>query len=333
MLLNAMVIDMVRREDNPAYSLAGKSVWVAGHNGMVGSATLRRLSQESCEILRVERSEVDLRNQFDVGQWISDNKPQAIIVSAATVGGILANINYPVDFLYDNLMIATNIINAAHDHEVEKLLFIGSACIYPRDAEQPLSEESLLTGALEPTNVWHAVAKIAAIKLCQAFRLQHGRDFISAQPNNLYGPGDDFDAEASHVIPALMGKAHHAKIESLEALEVWGSGEVMREFMHVDDLADAAVFLLQNYSDDIPINIGSGEELTIRELAETICRVVKYDGGLTFDRSKPDGVPRKLLNGTRLKKLGWTANIPLEQGLQQTYDWYLDNSEVTRDKF
>lgn len=322
---------MAKIEDNPLYPLAGKRIWVAGHNGMVGSAAVRRLGREGCEILTVGRSDLDLRDQNNVRQWVADAKPQAIIVAAATVGGILANINYPVDFLYDNIMIAANIINAAHINEVEKLLFIGSACIYPRDADQPMTEESLLTGALEPTNVWHAVAKISAIKLCQAYRLQHGRDFIAAQPNNLYGPGDDFDANSSHVIPALMGKAHQAKVDNAEALEVWGSGTVMREFMHVDDLVDAATFLLQHYSGDIPINIGSGDELTIRELAETICRVVGYEGRLTFDRSKPDGTPRKLLDRTRLENLGWTAQIPLEQGLQQTYAWYLENATTAGD--
>ena len=317
----------------PAYQLVGKRVWVAGHNGMVGSATVRRLSQEECEILTIARSNLDLRNQVEVNHWFKDTRPQTIIVAAATVGGILANIKYPVDFLYDNLMIATNIIHAAHLHKVEKLLFVGSACIYPRETEQPMSEEALLTGSLEPTNEWHAIAKIAAIKLCQAYRHQHERDFIAAQPNNRYGPGDDFDPNSSHVIPALIDKAHRAKEDTATALEVWGSGNVMREFMHVDDLADAVVYLLQHYSDNIPINIGSGQELTVSELAETICRVVGYQGGLTFDRSKPDGAPRKLLDRTRMEKLGWAASVPLEKGLQNTYDWYLTNSTTSREKF
>ena len=311
---------------SPTYSLQGKRVWVAGHNGMVGSAVVRRLSAEKCDIQTVARADLDLRSQIDVGHWVGDVKPQAIIIAAATVGGILSNINYPVDFLYNNLMIATNIIQAAHLHNVEKLLFIGSACIYPRDSMQPMVEEALLTGPLEPTNEWHAIAKIAAIKLCQAYREQYGSEFIAAQPNNLYGPGDDYDPDTSHVIPALLGKAHRANIEKAEALEVWGSGKVKREFMYVDDLADAVVFLLKNYSDAIPINIGSGQELTVRELAETICRVVDYQGPLNFDQSKPDGAPRKLLDRTRMEKLGWSANVPLEEGLQKTYNWYLANS-------
>lgn len=317
----------------PPYQLVGKRVWVAGHNGMVGSATVRRLLREECEILTVARSDLDLRNQIDVENWFRNTKPQTIVVAAATVGGILANTQYPVNFLYDNLMIATNIIHAAHLHKVEKLLFIGSACIYPREAKQPMSEGALLTGSLEPTNEWHAIAKIAAIKLCQAYRHQHERDFIAAQPNNLYGPGDDFDPNSSHVIPALMDRAHRAKAENAAVLEVWGSGMVMREFMHVDDLADAVVFLLQHYSDNIPINIGSGQELTVRQLAETICHIVGYKGRLTFDRSKPDGAPRKLLDRTRMEKLGWSASVSLEKGLQNTYDWYLNNSTASRVKF
>ena len=324
---------MEKLAKKPAYPLEGKRVWVAGHNGMVGSATVRRLLREDCDILTVARSDLDLRNQIDVQHWIGDTKPQAITVAAATVGGILANTNYPVDFLYDNLTIASNIIHAAHIHKVEKLLFIGSACIYPREAKQPMPEESLLTGSLEPTNEWHAIAKIAAIKLCQAHRHQYGRDFIAAQPNNLYGPGDDFDPDSSHVIPALVGKAHRAKVDASDTLEVWGSGTVMREFMYIDDLADAVVYLLKHYSDNIPINIGSGQELTICELAETICQIVGYKGRLIFDRSKPDGAPRKLLDRTRLEKLGWSASVPLQKGLQQTYDWYLTNSISSRKKF
>ncbi len=314
---------------SPLYSLLGKRVWVAGHNGMVGSAVVRRLSPERCEVQTIARSDLDLRNQFDVGQWVGDAKPQAIVVAAATVGGIMSNINYPVDFLYNNLMIASNIIQAAHLHNVEKLLFIGSACIYPRESAQPMVEEALLTGPLEPTNEWHAVAKIAAIKLCQAYREQYGSDFIAAQPNNLYGPGDDYDPETSHVIPALLGKAHKAKVENAKALEVWGSGKVKREFMYVDDLADAVVFLLKNYSDAIPINIGSGQELSVRGLAEAICKVVGFDGQLKFDRSKPDGAPRKLLDRTRMEKIGWTANMTIEEGLQKTYKWFLNNSADT----
>ena len=305
------------------YSLKKKRIWIAGHNGMVGSSILRRLAHEDCNILCVARSDLDLRNQDDVDNWVAQNKPQAIIIAAATVGGILSNINYPANFLYDNLMIATNIIHAAHIHKVEKLLFIGSACIYPKDADQPISEASLMTGPLEPTNEPHAIAKLAAIKLCQAYRKQYGNDFITAQPNNLFGPGDDFDPNSSHVIPALIGKAHRAKIDATLALEVWGSGSVSRELMYVDDLADAVIYLLKNYSGSVPINIGSGQELTIRKLAEKICQVVDYKGRIEFDRTKPDGVKRKLLDRTRMEKLGWTAKVPLKKGLELTYRWYL----------
>jgi len=289
---------------------------------MVGSSLLKRLAKEDCSILCVSRSDLDLRNQHDVDCWVRQNKPQAVIIAAATVGGILSNINYPANFLYDNLMIASNIIHTAYVQNVEKLLFIGSACIYPKDADQPISEESLLTGPLEPTNEPHAIAKLVAIKLCQAYRTQYGSDFIAAQPNNLFGPGDDFDPNSSHVIPALIGKAHRAKMDGALALKVWGSGSVRRELMYVDDLADAVIHLLKYYSGSVPINIGSGQELTIQKLAEEICQVIDYKGGLEFDRTKPDGVKRKLLDRTRMEKLGWKAKIPLKKGLKKTYDWY-----------
>jgi GDP-L-fucose synthase len=304
------------------YSIKKKKIWVAGHNGMVGSSLLRRLAKEDCDILCAARSDLDLRNQHDVSAWVRKNKPQAIIIAAATVGGILSNINYPANFLYDNLMIASNIIHTAHINKVEKLLFIGSACVYPKDADQPISEESLLTGPLEPTNEPHAIAKLAAIKMCQAYRTQYGSDFIAAQPNNLFGPGDDFDPNSSHVVPALIGKAHRAKQDAALALEIWGSGSVRRELMYVDDLADAVVYLLKNYSDSVPINIGSGQEFTIKELAEEICQVIDYRGGLEFDRTKPDGVKRKLLDRRLMEKLGWKAKTPLREGLKKTFDWY-----------
>ncbi len=316
---------------NLKYSIKKKRVWVAGHNGMVGSSILRRLDHEDCEILCVNRSDLDLRNQKNVGFWVAENKPQVVIIAAATVGGILSNINYPANFLYDNLMIASNIIHAAYIHKVEKLLFIGSACIYPKDAPQPISEDSLLTGPLEPTNEPHAISKLAAIKLCQAYRNQYGNDFIAAQPNNLYGPGDDFDPNSSHVIPALIGKAHQAKINNSPAMEVWGTGSARRELMYVDDLADAVVYLIKHYSDSIPINIGSGQELSIRELAEEICQIVGYGGRLEFDRTKPDGVKRKLLDRTRMERLGWSGKVSMEKGLKLTYDWYL-KKENEREK-
>ena len=308
------------------FALAGKKVWVAGHRGMVGSATVRRLESEDCEIVVAGRDELDLRNQSAVEAWVRDRKPDVAVVAAATVGGILANSTYPADFLYDNLIIETNIIHASHLAEVEKLLFLGSACIYPRDASQPMAEEALLSGPLEPSNEWYAVAKIAGIKLCQAYRVQYGSDFISAQPNNLYGPGDNFDLKSSHVIPALMAKAHNAKLKGDPAMEIWGSGTPKREFLHVNDLADALVHLLKHFSGEVQINIGTGEEVTIRELAETINQAVGFEGELAFDASKPDGSPRKLLNVDRMKALDWHSSIDLKSGLASTYAWYLENA-------
>ena len=307
------------------YELAGRRIWVAGHRGMVGSATVRRLESEDCEILTVSHDELELRDQATVGKWVAEAKPDTVVVAAATVGGILANSTHPADFLYDNLAIETNIIHAAHQCDVEKLLFLGSACIYPREADQPVAEEALLSGPLEPTNQWYAVAKIAGIKLCQAYRQQYGRDFISAQPNNLYGPFDNFDLESSHVIPALMRRTHEAKVSGDSEVVIWGSGKPFREFLHVDDLGDALVHLLKNFSDDIPINIGTGEEVRIAELAETIARVVGYQGNLIFDTSKPDGAPRKLLDARRMKALDWCSSVTLEEGLAKTYTWFLDN--------
>jgi len=252
------------------------------------------------------------------------------VVAAATVGGIFANSTRPADFIYDNLAIETNIIHAAYLQNVQKLLFLGSACIYPREAAQPMREEALLTGPLEPTNEWYAIAKIAGIKLCQAYRRQHGCDFISAQPNNLYGPGDNFDLESSHVIPALMRKAHEAKLSATPSFEIWGSGRPRREFLHVDDLADALIYLLKHFSGDVPLNIGTGEEVTIAELARTIADVVGFKGDLTFDTSKPDGSPRKLLDDRRMKALGWRASIGLRDGLASSYRWFLDHEHDRR---
>jgi len=307
------------------YALAGKRVWVNGHRGMVGSALVRRLQSEDCEVLTATSKELDLRRQADVEAWMEDNKPDAVFLCAATVGGIFANDTRPAEFIYDNLMIEANVIHGAWKSGVEKLLFMGSACIYPRDAEQPMKEECLLTGPLEPTNEWYAIAKIAGIKLCQAYRKQYGADFISAQPINLYGPGDNFDLENSHVVPALILKAHAAKTEGRDTMDVWGSGNPMREFLFVDDVADALVFLMRNYSAAIQINVGLGTDLSIRELAETIAKVVGFEGELVFDASKPDGAPRKLLDTTRLNDLGWTASTILEEGLRVSYDWFLEN--------
>ena len=307
------------------YSLKSKRVWVAGHRGMVGSALVRRLESEDCEILCVEREALDLCNQDAVNTWMGKEKPDAVFLAAATVGGINANRSRPADFIYNNLSIETNIIHAAWKNDVGKLMFLGSSCIYPKLAPQPMREEDLLSGPLEPTNQWYAIAKIAGIMLCQAFRQQHGCDFISAQPTNLYGIGDNFDLQSSHVLPALMAKAQQAKTDGAPSMDVWGSGKSKREFLFADDLADALVYMMKHYSDDIQINVGTGEDISIREAAELVCRVVGFTGGLAFDRSMPDGAPRKLLNVDRLTDMGWTAGTSLEDGLRQTYRWYLEN--------
>ena len=312
------------------YSLCGKRIWVAGHRGMVGAAIVRRLACEDCEILTVGRDEIDLTRQDEVEKWMQANKPEAIFIAAAKVGGIVANNTQPVPFLYDNMMIEANIIHAAHAIGVEKLQFLGSSCIYPRMAEQPMKEEALLTGPLEPTNEWYAIAKIAGIKLCQAYRRQYGCDFISAQPNNLYGPEDNFHPEHSHVIPALIIKAHAAKIAGDAQMEVWGSGRPYREFLYVNDLADALVFIMQHYSAESHINVGTGDEVTIGELAQTIIDAVGFQGELVFDSSRPDGPPRKIMDSSMLMELGWKPKVSLDQGLRMAYEWYLNNSDHIR---
>jgi GDP-L-fucose synthase len=307
------------------YDIDGKRIFVAGHGGMVGSAILRRLAGRPCEVLTATRAELDLRRQADVEAWMAAARPAAVVVAAATVGGILANQNYPVEFLYDNLMIEANLIDAAHRVGVEKLLFLGSSCIYPKLAPQPLNEDALLTGPLEPTNEWYAVAKIAGIKLCQAYRREHGCDFIAVMPTNLYGPGDNFDLGAGHVLPSLLRKAHEAKTSGSDHMTVWGSGTPRREFLHVDDLADACVFLMRTYSEPQLVNIGSGDELSIKALAELIAEVVGFKGRFEFDRSKPDGTPRKRLDLDRLHRLGWKHRIDLKRGIESTYRWYREN--------
>lgn len=309
-----------------SYDLTGKRVWVAGHRGMVGGAVVRRLERENCEIITAGRDVVDLVNQKAVHDWMAETRPDAIVLAAAKVGGIKANNDFPVDFLYENLMIEANIIHAAHEADVERLLFLGSSCIYPKFADQPIHEDSLLTGALEPTNEWYAIAKITGIKLCQAYRTQFGRDWISAMPTNLYGPGDNYDLNSSHVLPALLRKFHEAKQANAASVELWGSGTPLREFLHCDDLADALVFLLQDYSGYEHVNVGSGVEVTIRELAETIADVVGYDAELTFDATKPDGTPRKLMDSTRLHTLGWNNARSLRDGIAQTYDHWLSHN-------
>lgn len=305
------------------YRLAGKRVYVAGHGGMVGSAIVRRLAVEDCEVITANRAELDLRDQAAVRAWISDRKPQAIFIAAAKVGGIAANDSAPADFLFDNLAIETNLIEAAHRNEVEKLLFLGSSCIYPRDAPQPISESALLSGPLEPTNQWYAVAKIAGVKLAQAYRRQHERDFISAMPTNLYGPGDNFDLQSSHVLPALLRKAHEAKRDG-GPLVIWGSGQQLREFLYVDDCADACVFLMKTYSGEAPVNVGSGEEVSILELARLVGDAVGFDGEIRCDRSRPEGTPRKLLDIARLREAGWVPRTALSEGLVRTYSWFLE---------
>ena len=306
------------------YELTGKRIWVAGHRGMVGSALVRRLaSEQPLEILTVTRQEVDLTQQAATRDWLERARPDAVFVPAAKVGGILANDTYPADFLYENLMIAANIIHAAHAVGVEKLLFLGSSCIYPKYAQQPIVEEALLTGALEPTNEWYAIAKIAGIKLCQAYRRQHGNDFISAMPTNLYGPGDNYDLKSSHVIPALIRKAHEAKLAGAASIEIWGTGNAMREFLHADDCADALVHMMKVYSDEAHINVGSGEDLTIEALARLVMEVVGFEGELTKDTSKPDGTPRKLMSANRLRSLGWCPTVSLRDGLKHAYECFL----------
>ena len=308
-----------------SYTLRNKRVWVAGHRGLVGSALVRRLQGEGCEILTASRAEVDLRAPERLDRWMRERKPHAVFMAAARVGGIHANDTKPADFIYDNLMIASNVVETSRRHGVEKLLMLGSSCIYPRLAPQPIPEDALLSGPLEPTNQWYAVAKIAGIKLCQAYRRQHGCDFISVMPTNLYGPGDNFDLMSSHVVPALMAKAHDAKLRRAPTLEVWGTGRALREFMFVDDCADGLVFLMQRYSDEPIINIGTGTDLPISDLATMVCEVVGYRGRLRFDSSKPDGTPRKVMDVSRLAKLGWQARTTLRQGLEQTYRWYVDH--------
>lgn len=306
----------------PQFEIAGKTIFVAGHQGLVGRAVTRRLIQDGAEVLAAPRVELDLRDQTATRNFLKETAPDAVIVAAATVGGILANSTYPVDFLNDNLLIESNLIGGAHDCGIQRLLFLGSSCIYPREAPQPMREDALLTGPLEPTNQWYAIAKIAGIMLCRAYRAQYGRSYIAAMPTNLYGPGDNFDLNSSHVIPALMRKIDAAARERKSTVEIWGTGTPLREFMHVDDLADALVFLLETYDEAEHINVGSGQEVSIASLTNLLAKVIGYQGDLVFDTSKPDGPPRKALDSTRIAALGWTPSYNLEEGLKQTYAWY-----------
>jgi GDP-L-fucose synthase len=309
----------------PLFNIAGKRIWIAGHRGMVGRAVVRRLASEQCTALTVDRKSLDLRQGEAVHQWLMSQRPDAIIMAAATVGGIMANDTRPAEFLYDNVAISSNVIEAARHAGVQKLLFLGSSCIYPRLAPQPMREDALLTGPLEPTNEWYAIAKIAGIMLCRAYRRQYGCDFISAMPTNLYGPFDNFDLQSSHVLPALLAKAHAAKSAQDRELVVWGTGKPRREFLYVDDLADALVFLLEHYSGEEHVNVGTGSDVTISEAAELVARVVGLNGALRFDSSKPDGMPRKLLDSNRILAMGWKPRTELEEGLRKTYAWYLEH--------
>jgi GDP-L-fucose synthase len=301
-------------------------IFVAGHRGLVGSAIVRRLQAQGCTNLIVRtRSELDLRDQVQVNRFFAEQRPEYVFLAAAKVGGIYANSTYPADYIRDNLSIQTNVIDAAYRSQVRKLLFLGSSCIYPKHAPQPIVEESLLTGPLEPTNEWYAIAKIAGLKMCQAYRAQYGFNAISVMPTNLYGPGDNFDLQNSHVLPALIRKIHTAKVTGAPVVEVWGTGTPRREFLHVDDLADACVRLMEIYDDPMPVNIGWGEDITIADLARLIAEIVGFEGEVKYDTSKPDGTPRKLLDVSRLRALGWSPKISLRDGIAQTYRWYLEH--------
>jgi GDP-L-fucose synthase len=309
----------------------GSRIFVAGHRGLVGSSVIRRLEQLGYEnILTATRDQLDLRDQAAVNYWFRANRPEFVFLVAGTVGGILANSTRPAEFIYDNMMIHATVVHSAHLFGVDKLLYLGSSCIYPRDCSQPMAESMLLTGSLEPTNEAYAIAKIAGIKLCQAYRKQYSRDFISAMPTNLYGPNDNFDLTSSHVLPAMIRKFHDAKMEGRQEVPLWGTGSPRREFLHVDDLADACIFLMQRYSDALHINVGTGEDLSIRELADMVRRIVYPSATLVFDASKPDGTPKKLLDVSRLHALGWRHRTSLGEGIESTYAWFLAHRAEAR---
>jgi GDP-L-fucose synthase len=307
-------------------ALVGKRIFVGGHRGMVGSAIVRALADVDCELLTASRTELDLVDQSAVLAWMRRERPDIVILAAAKVGGILANERYPAEFLYQNVMIAANVIEAAHRADVNRLLNLGSSCIYPKFADQPIVEDALLTGALEPTNEAYAIAKIAALKMAEAYRRQYQRDYISAMPTNLYGPGDNYDLQSSHVLPALIRKAHEAKVSGAAQIDIWGTGTPRREFLHADDCADGCLFLLQNYSDDQHVNLGSGSDISIHELTRLVCEVIGFSGGINTDSSKPDGTPRKLMSGAKMQTMGWTPKIALRDGIAQAYADFLARS-------
>lgn len=308
-------------------SLSRNRVWVAGHAGMVGGSLCRRLAALDCDVLTVDRKDLDLRDQGGVRAWLKDHKPDVIFLAAAKVGGIFSNSTRPAEFMYDNLAINTNVIHGAHEADVQKLLFLASNCMYPRSAQQPITEESLLTGELEPTNEGFALAKIAAVKLCQTYRRQYGRDYICAVPANVYGPGDNFDPQQAHVPAALIFRLHMAKKMNADTSAIWGTGKPLRDFLFIDDLTDGLVYLMERYSDEMPINVSTGKETSIRQFAETVARVVGWDGTLEYDTSKPDGMMKKILDPSKMAKLGWSAQVDLEVGLRRTYAWFLDNEQ------
>ncbi|WP_174300714.1 GDP-L-fucose synthase [Caulobacter sp. S45] len=324
-----MPTDVSSASPEVIYPLSGKRVWVAGHRGMVGQALARRLQREGCEILTARRADVDLKRQAEVEAWMGRVRPDAIFVAAAKVGGILANDSYPADFLYDNLMIQANIVESAFRSGVGKLMLLGSSCIYPKFAPQPITEDALLTGPLEPTNEWYAIAKIAGIRLGQAYRRQHDFDVISAMPTNLYGPGDNFDLNSSHVLPALIRKAHEAKVSDAGSFTIWGTGAPRREFLHSEDCADACVHLMKVYSDAEHVNVGSGEDIAIYDLAWLVSEVVGFRGEIKRDTSKPDGTPRKLMSADRLRALGWTPKIDLRTGVSNVYAAFAAETAVS----
>jgi GDP-L-fucose synthase len=305
------------------FDLNGKRVFVAGHIGMAGSALVRRLQHETCNVLVADRRELDLTRQDATERYLSATKPDVVIMAAGRVGGILANATYPANFLADNLAMALNCVHAGHKVGVQKLLFLGSTCVYPKFAKQPMSEDQLLTGELEPTNEWYAIAKISGIKLCQAYRRQYGDDFISVMPTNLYGPGDNYHLQNSHVVAALIRRFHEAKVSKAQTVTVWGTGAPRREFLFVDDFADACVFILKHYSDEQIINIGTGQDIPISQFAQMVAEVIGFDGDIIYDTSKPDGTPRKLVDVSRLSALGWTAKVSLQDGLSKAYADFL----------